>query len=214
MDTNAKTSSFQLTPLTRATTPPTILTQRLKHVHHKAQLLVLLEQLREVIILCMDLLSEFRNLTLISLWTQLQLPDPYFQLTSLLILGWQRLKSGDIRLLLEEDLLQSFVFFSCSNLSNSDSISWSFNLFSSLRSMDKLRFSFLSAFNSSLDHQSIYLDAMSMNSLTSDWWRVSSTVQLKNEVVMDQHFHAEWKTRHRTVAALHHPIASSAQTVE
>ena len=56
----------------------TIPIQRAKHVHLKAQLLILHKQLPEVIMLRIDLFSESLNLLLILLRTQLQLPDPYF----------------------------------------------------------------------------------------------------------------------------------------
>ena len=78
---------MRLTPPARATNPMAILIQRAKHVHLKVQLLILLEQILEVIILLMDLFSEFLNMALILLRTQLQLLDPYFQLMSLLIMA-------------------------------------------------------------------------------------------------------------------------------
>jgi len=55
VDTNVKTSGSQLAPPARATTSSVMSVQRVKHVHFKAQFLILLEQLPVEIILSTDL---------------------------------------------------------------------------------------------------------------------------------------------------------------
>ena len=67
MDTNAKTSGLRLAPLAEATTSSAILFQGAEHVHFRAQLLVLFEQLPVEIIFLTNLFSESLYLTLVSL---------------------------------------------------------------------------------------------------------------------------------------------------